>query len=186
MKIAIYSGSFNPIHNGHLAIAREALKAGIDELWFVVSPHNPLKNDSDLWPEADRLAMVRLALEGESCMKASDYEFHLPRPSYTIDTLDRLKNDFPQHKFILLIGGDNLANFHKWKNYERIIEEYGLIVYPRPGHHSHFENHPNVRLIQAPLLDISSTEIRRRLQNQEAIDQMVPVKAAQYLYRMKK
>lgn len=185
MNIAIYSGSFNPIHNGHLAIARAALKAGIDELWFVVSPQNPLKKNVDLWPETDRLEMVRLAVKDESGMKASDYEFQLPRPSYTIDTLDSFKKDYPQHIFTLLIGGDNLSNFNKWRHHQRILKEYGLIVYPRPGFsNTQLEQHSNVQIIEAPLLDISSTEIRRRVHSRETIDGMVPEEVKEYISKI--
>jgi nicotinate-nucleotide adenylyltransferase len=182
MKIAIYSGSFNPIHCGHLAIARATLSAGMDELWFVVSPQNPLKNNTDLWPETDRLEMVRLAIKDEPGMKASDYEFYLPRPSYTIDTFDSLKKDYPQHVFTLLIGGDNLTNFHKWRQHQRILDEYGLIVYPRIGFSNpQLEQHPNVRIIKAPLLDIASTEIRRRVYSGESIDGMVTEEVKEYI-----
>jgi nicotinate-nucleotide adenylyltransferase len=182
MKIAIYSGSFNPIHFGHLTIAQAALTAGIDELWFVVSPQNPLKNNSDLWPENDRLEMVRLAVKDETRMKASNYEFHLSRPSYTINTLDLLKKEYPQHEFTLLIGGDNLANFHKWRQHQRILDEYGLMVFPRPGFSNpQLEQHPNVRIIEAPLLYISSTAIRRRVYSGEPIDTMVPKEVKEYI-----
>ena len=182
MDIAIYSGSFNPIHNGHLAIARATLEAGMEELWFVVSPQNPLKKNHELWPENDRLAMVKLAINNEKGMFASDYEFHLPRPSYTIDTLDKLKLDYPQHHFKLLIGGDNLANFHKWKHHQRILDEYGLMVYPRPGfYHSQLEQHPNVKIIEAPLLNISSTEIRNQLHQKKSIEEMVPSAVAKFI-----
>src|ERR1035437_9897315 len=110
MRIAVYSGSFNPIHNGHLAIAQKVIEqAGVDELWFLISPQNPLKKDSVLWPENDRFAMVKLAIEDEPKMKASDYEFHLSRPTFTINTLNGLKSEFPKHDFVLLVGGDNLS-----------------------------------------------------------------------------
>ena len=133
MQIAIFSGSFNPIHNGHLAIAREVLaQDAADELWFLVSPQNPLKKNLHLLPETDRLKMVELAIEDEKGMKASDFEFHLPRPTFTINTLEKLRKNFPEHQFRLLIGGDNLVIFHKWFEYKRIIDEFGLIVYPRP------------------------------------------------------
>ena len=183
MKIAIFSGSFNPIHNGHLAISREVLKLRVaDELWFLVSPQNPIKNYDDLFPEKERLKMVEMAIENERGMKASDFEFYLPRPSYTIRTLERLRIAYPQHQFILLIGGDNLAIIHKWIEYQRIIEEFGLIVYPRPG----FQNKagdqiPNTTFISAPLFDISATEIRERLKKRESVAEMVPVKIEEYL-----
>ena len=183
MQIAIFSGSFNPIHNGHLAIAREVLTQGAaDVLWFLVSPQNPLKKNIDLLPEADRLKMVKLAIENEPGMKASDFEFHLPRPTYTINTLEKLRENYPEHQFKLLIGGDNLVIFHKWFEYKRIIDEFGLIVYPRPDFDA--ENLPkfsNVTIITAPLIDLSATEIREKLVKGESITGMVPEKVALFL-----
>ena len=185
MRIAIFSGSFNPIHNGHLAIAREALaQDAADELWFLVSPQNPLKKNIDLFPEADRLEMVKLAIENETGMKASDFEFHLPRPTYTINTLEKLRENYPEHQFKLLIGGDNLAIFHKWVEYKRIIDEFGLIVYPRPDFN--IENLPqfqNTTLISAPLIDLSATAIREKLNKGESITGMVPWKVAAFLHQ---
>ena len=183
MRIAIFSGSFNPIHNGHLAIAREVLAQGAaDELWFLVSPQNPFKKDLDLLPETDRLMMVKLAIENEKGMKASDFEFHLTRPTYTIHTLEKLRENYPEHQFRLLIGGDNLAVFHKWFEYKRIIDEFGLIVYPRPEFDT--ENlpvFPNTIIISAPLIDLSATEIREKLVKEESISEMVPEKVAMFL-----
>lgn len=186
MKIAIYAGSFNPIHNGHLAIAREVLHQGAaEQVWFLVSPQNPLKVNSHLWAEHDRLEMVRLAIEGEPNMIASDYEFHLPRPSYTIRTLDALKKDFPTHQFVLLIGGDNLSIFHKWVEYLRIISDFGLIVYPRPGYESaDFMTLENTTYLTAKLLDISATELREKAKKGESIDALTPSKVADYLKRL--
>lgn len=184
MRIAIFSGSFNPIHNGHLAIAREVLEQGVaDELWFLVSPKNPLKN-SDLMPEDDRLKMVVMAIENEPHMRASDFEFQLPRPSFTINTLDKLKISYPQHQFVLLIGGDNLAIFHKWRQYQRIIDEYGLIVYPRPGFPTdNLVQMPGIAVVKAPLYDISATEIRAKLTKGEAVADLVPAKVADFLLK---
>jgi len=183
MKIAIFSGSFNPVHNGHMAIAREVLAQGAaEELWFLISPQNPLKNEGDLIAENERLKMVELAIENEEGMVASDFEFHLPRPTYTIRTLESLKITYPRHEFSLLIGGDNLAIIHKWFEYQRIVSEFGLIVYPRPG----FENSrntrfPNITFISAPLIDISATEIRRKLAKGESISGLVPERVAKFL-----
>lgn len=183
MKVAIYSGSFNPIHNGHLAIARTVLnKAAIDELWFLVSPQNPLKETADLWPEQERLHMVKLAVEDEPGMIASDYEFSLPRPHYTINTLKSLKSDYPEHDFILLLGGDNLTIIHRWYHFDEIVEQFGIIVYPRPGYPiDEFKKKPNVQVIDAPLLDISATDIRNKIQNRKSIEGLVPIKVAEYL-----
>ena len=183
MRIAIFSGSFNPIHNGHLAIAREVLAQGAaDELWFLVSPQNPLKKNIDLLPETDRLKMVKLAIENEKGMKASDFEFHLPRPTFTINTLEKLKSKYPQLQFKLLIGGDNLAIFHRWVEYQRIMDEFGLIVYPRPEFNTEgLPTFSNTILISAPLINLSATEIREKLNKGESIAEMVPGKVAIYL-----
>jgi len=185
MQIAIFSGSFNPIHNGHLAIAREVLAQGAaDELWFLVSPQNPLKKNLHLLPETDRLKMVELAIEDEKGMKASDFEFHLPRPTFTINTLEKLRKNFPEHQFRLLIGGDNLVIFHKWFEYKRIIDEFGLIVYPRPDFNTEsLSQFPNTILISAPLIDLSATEIREKLVKGESIAGMVPEKVASFLHQ---
>jgi len=183
MRIAIFSGSFNPIHNGHLAIAREALaQDAADELWFLVSPQNPLKKNNNLLPETDRLEMVKLAIENEPGMKASDFEFHLPRPTYTINTLEKLRENYPEHQFKLLIGGDNLVIFHKWVEYKRIIDEFGLIVYPRPDFDiESLPKFPNTILISAPLIDLSATEIREKLNKGDSITEMVPEKVEMFL-----
>ena len=183
MRIAIFSGSFNPIHNGHLAIAHEVLTQGAaDELWFLVSPQNPLKKNIRLFPETDRLEMVKLAIGNEPGMKASDFEFHLPRPTYTINTLEKISEKYPEHQFKLLIGGDNLIIFHKWVEYERIIDEFGLIVYPRPDFDTEsLPKFPNTILISAPLIDLSATEIREKLVKGESITGMVPEKVADFL-----
>jgi len=183
MRIAIFSGSFNPIHNGHLAIAHEVFTQGAaDELWFLVSPQNPLKKNIDLFPETDRLEMVKLAIENEPRMKASDFEFHFPRPTYTINTLEKLREKYPEHQFKLLIGGDNLVIFHKWFQYKRIIDEFGLIVYPRPKFDTkNLPKFSNTILISAPLIDLSATEIREKLNKRESIAGMVPEKVASFL-----
>ncbi len=183
MRIAIFSGSFNPIHNGHLAIAHEVLQQGAaDELWFLVSPQNPLKTNGDLFPENDRLKMVTLAIENEPQMKASNFEFQLSLPSFTINTLDKLRVSYPQHQFVLLIGGDNFAIFHKWRQYQRIIDDYSLIVYPRPGFPTdHLAQLPNTTIIAAPLIDISATEIRCKLAKRESLEGLVPEKVADFL-----
>ena len=182
MKIAIYSGSFNPIHNGHLAVAEAALAGWAEEVWLVVSPQNPLKKEGELWPFEDRLKMVELALSHASKLKASDCENHLPRPSYTINTLDFLQKTYPQHQFRLLIGGDNLSAFHRWKDYRRIIESFGLIVYPRSsGLADSTEKHPNIDEIKGPLLAISSSEIRKSLSDNQSIHGLVPTKVENFI-----
>ena len=183
MKIAIFSGSFNPVHNGHLSIAQEVLTQGdADELWFLVSPQNPLKKNADLFHEDERLRMVKMAVENKPGMFASDFEFHLPRPSYTIRTLESLRITYPEHQFRLLIGGDNFSIIHKWTEYQRIINEFGLIVYPRPGFEiKQATVYPNTTFISAPLIDISATEIREKLKKHESVTGMVPDQVANYL-----
>ena len=132
MKIGIYSGSFNPIHIGHLALANYLCEyEGLDQVWFLVSPHNPLKEQSDLMEDSLRLRLVQLAVAGYDKFVASDFEFHLPRPSYTIHTLDALKQRYPQHIFTLIIGSDNWHHFHRWYQWERILAENPLMIYPR-------------------------------------------------------
>ena len=183
MRIAIFSGSFNPIHNGHLAISQAVIAQGAaDELWFLVSPRNPFKLDKDLWPETDRLEMVKLAIENMPWMQVSDFEFNLPRPSYTINTLEGLRESYPQHQFRLLIGGDNLAIFHKWYEYQKIINEFGLIVYPRPHYpiDSALKS-TNITIISAPFINLSATEIRSKLSKGESIAEFVPNKVAKFI-----
>lgn len=164
-KTGIFSGSFNPIHIGHLALANYLCEfEGLDELWFMVTPHNPLKEQSDLWSDAFRLELVQRSIEGYPKFRASDFEFHLPRPSYSIHTLDRLKATYPEREFILIIGSDNWQVFHQWREWERVISENKIVVYPRPGYPINCDTCPEqVRPIAAPLLDISSTFIREAL-----------------------
>ncbi len=182
MKIAVYSGSFNPIHNGHLAVAKASLEVGYNEVWMVISPQNPHKNEEELWPFEDRLKMVELAVLNQPQLKASECENYLPRPSYTIHTLKYLKKSYPQHQFRLLIGEDNLQNFRLWKDYLQIIRTFGLIVYPRNSAPVHpFEPSPNICYIKAPLLSISSSEIRSRLNENQSVRGLVPAEVEQYL-----
>jgi nicotinate-nucleotide adenylyltransferase len=182
MNISIFSGSFNPIHNGHIAVAKAALAEGSDEVWLVVSPHNPLKNERELWPFEDRLKMAELAIMNLPGLKVSDCENFLPRPSYTINTLEFLQKTYPQHKFSLLIGADNLPNFHRWKDYERIIESFELIVYPRStGPIAKTTLSGNIRTINAPLLPVSASEIRRKLSDNQSIHGMVSTEVEEYI-----
>lgn len=187
MKVGLYFGSFNPIHNGHLIIAQTVLElASIDEIWFIISPQNPLKKNKNLLHEFDRIDMVRLAIEDNDRFKASDVEFSMPKPSYTIDTLSYLREKYPQTEFELIIGGDNLAILPKWKNSNKIIEDFGLIVYPRPGSvQTNSIEHPNIKYIEAPLLDISATFIRKCIRQNRSIKYLVPPRAAQYIYDRK-
>jgi nicotinate-nucleotide adenylyltransferase len=184
MKIGLFFGSFNPIHVGHLIIAQHLLNVSdLDKIWMVVSPHNPLKDKSTLAKDFDRLHLVRLATEDHSKIKASNIEFTLPKPSYTIDTLTHLKEKFPEEDFSLIMGSDNLHSLPKWKNYEKILEQYDIRIYKRPNSpvSEIWENHPKIKIYDAPLLDISSTFIRDVLKQGKSVQYMVPDKVWEYL-----
>ena len=178
MKIGLYFGSFNPIHIGHLIIAQHVLNiANFNKIWFVVSPHNPLKETKTLLDEYKRLHLCKIAIEDNPKFKAIDIEFKLPKPSYTIDTLTYLKERYPQHEFTLIMGSDGYSNIKKWKNYETLLQNYKVIVYKRPLFASHIK-HPNVTILDAPMLDISATYIRTLLKQKKDITYLVtePVK----------
>ena len=166
-KIGIFGGSFNLIHMGHIALAQAVQKqCGLDEVWLMVSPQNPLKrNDSDLLDDGLRLEMAQKALEGIDGVVACDYEFHLPKPSYTWNTLQNLAKDYPDCTFTLLIGGDNWAHFQRWRHWKDILWHHDIIVYPR-------DQYPGT--IDVPLLPVSSTEIRKRVRVGESISGLVP------------
>jgi nicotinate-nucleotide adenylyltransferase len=187
MRIGLFFGSFNPIHIGHLIIANiMAENSDLQAVWFVVSPQNPFKKSKTLLHEFDRLDMVEMAITDNPKLKAIDIEFHLPRPSYTIDTLTVIQEKYPQHIFSLIIGEDNLGQFSKWKNYQQILEYFGLYVYPRPGAiKSELLKHPNVKVIEAPLLDISATFIRDRIRENKSVKYLVPDQVEQYILRKK-
>jgi len=177
MKIGLFFGSFNPIHNGHLAVAEYmAEHTDLDEVWFIVSPQNPFKPAASLLDNEDRLAMVKLAINNNPKLKVSDVEFNLPKPSYTIQTINHLKENFPQHQFILIIGEDNLSSFHKWKEYEQILKECIVYVYPRSNVEMttlHF--HPKIKVIKdAPLMDISATDVRNAIQQGKDVGNKLP------------
>jgi len=159
----LFFGSFNPIHCGHLMIASYMAEyAGLDQVWFVVSPHNPLKDKATLLADHHRLAMVNLAIEEDPRFKSSNIEFKLPQPSYTIDTLTYLTEKHPGKEFILIAGSDNLPTFHKWKNYEELLRQYKIYLYPRPDTAaSRFDRHPSITRVDAPLITISSSFIRQ-------------------------
>lgn len=183
----IFGGSFNPIHNGHLSLARQLLeRVGLDEVWFMVSPQNPFKRSDDLLDDDERLQLVRLALAEEPKMKASDYEFHLPRPSYTWNTLQHLAKDYPDHKFVLLIGGDNWAKFDQWNHASDIVNRYRIVIYPRSGYAIGKDILPSsVTLVDTPLMDISSTVIRQRIHDGQSIVGLVPKTVEQYIIKNK-
>ncbi len=176
MKVGLFFGSFNPIHMGHLIIANiMAEHTELDRVWFVVSPHNPHKSSKSLLHEHDRYTMVEKAIYNNYLLSVTDIEFSMPRPSYTIDTLARLYDKYPQHDFKLIIGEDNLKNFSKWKNAQVILDDYGMFVYPRPGAApSEYVNHTNVTFVNAPLLDISATFIRSCIKEGKSIKYLVP------------
>lgn len=174
-SVGIFGGSFNPIHTGHIALAKSLCeKAELDEVWFMVSPMNPFKKAAtDLLDDQLRLEMVKKALEGEPQLQACDYEFHLPKPSYTWHTLQAISQDFSDIRFTLLIGGDNWAAFDKWYHHDDILAHYPIVVYPRKG--SDIGEVPEgVTIVETPLLNISSTEIRHHIAKGESIHGMVP------------
>ncbi|MGE4289175.1 MAG: nicotinate (nicotinamide) nucleotide adenylyltransferase [Salinivirgaceae bacterium] len=182
----LYFGSFNPIHIGHLAIANYLLEYGsLSELWFVLSPQNPLKQKSTLLPDYQRLELVNRALRDFPRFKASNIEFGLPQPSFTSDTLAYLDEKFPDRKFVLIMGEDNLSSFEKWKNYEWILETRKILVYPRPGTQpSVFHQHKNVQLIQAPLIEISSSFIRKAIKQGKDVRFFLPEGTWNYIDEM--
>jgi len=183
MKIGLYFGSFNPIHTGHLIIANHFINnTDLEQVWFVVSPHNPLKSVASLLNEYHRLHLVQLAIEAEPKLKASNVEFQLPKPSYTIDTLTYLSEKFPQHSFAVIMGSDSLQNITKWKNFEQLLSDYDVFVYERPGHNSHKDYYSQkVHHVKAPLLDISSTLIRRLIKDRKSIRYLVPDLVNEYI-----
>lgn len=174
----MFFGSFNPIHIGHLIIANTIVEdAKADQVWFVISPLNPFKSSNNLLHEFDRMKMVEAAIEDNFKLRASDVEFRMPKPSYTIDTLTYLAEKHPQHQFFLIIGEDNLEQFTRWKNWEMILENHGLFVYPRPrAKESPLKKHPKVYFIEAPMIDISATFIRKSIKENRSIKYLVPDK----------
>lgn len=177
MRIGLYFGSFNPVHTGHLIIANHILnETNLEKVWFVVSPQNPFKISDTLLNEYDRLHLLRVATEDDNRIKISDVEFSLPKPSYTTITLAHLREKYPEHEFSIIMGGDSFQNLHKWKNYEAILKSHAIYVYQRPG----FEitNHVNAQLtiVDAPLLQISATQIRQFIKEGKSIRYMVPDK----------
>ena len=183
MKIGLFFGSFNPIHMGHLIIAQTALnETDLERVWFVVSPQNPFKKMSTLLSEADRFNMVDDAIKDHPNLMVSNVEFSLPKPSYTIDTLTVLREQFPTYDFNLLMGEDNLQHFHKWKNYEAILKYYPIYCYPRLGSDgSNFEKYPTVHRFELPFLDISATRIRKYVKEGKSIRFMVPDVVREYI-----
>lgn len=185
MKIGIFSGSFNPIHVGHLILGNYIVEnTDIEQVWFVVTPHNPLKEQEELLPEEERLKMVQLAIQPyEGKLIASDFEFSLPRPSYTIDTLTALKENYPEHDFSLVIGGDNWDSFTDWKDYDKIISNYKIIVYPRLDSRLNVSSKMKswVEILDSPIIEISSTDIRRGIKENMNMRPYLPVEVFEYI-----
>lgn len=185
MKIGLYFGTFNPIHIGHLIIANHMAEySDLEKIWMIVTPHNPLKNKKTLLDDHERLQLVNLATEDYPKIKPSDIEFKLPQPNYTINTLAHLQDKFPQHEFSLIMGEDNLKSLHKWKNYEVILKNYPIYVYPRISselENSTFRNNPNIHFIDAPIVEISSTFIRENIKNKKNVQPLLPSKVWEYI-----
>lgn len=189
MKIGLYFGTFNPIHIGHLIIANHMAEyAGLDQVWMVVTPHNPLKKKSTLLDDYHRLQMVHLATEDFPKIRPSDIEFKLSQPNYTVNTLVHLQEKFPDYDFSLIMGEDNLRSLHKWKNYEAILAHHEIYVYPRledkgktDAEDSQFKNHPKIHMIDAPVVEISSTFIRSNIKKGKNVQPLLPLKVWEYI-----
>lgn len=186
MKIGLFFGSFNPIHNGHLVIAGYMAEfTDLNQVWLVVSPHNPLKPAGSLLQDYHRYTLVTLGIGDYRKLKPSKIEFSLPKPSYTINTLNFLVEEQPKNKFVLIMGSDNLATFKKWKNWELIIEHHELYIYQRPGSDGgDLKNHRNVKLIDAPLMEISSSFIRKSIKEKKDVRFMLPESVYNYIEEM--
>ena len=185
-KIGLFFGSFNPIHIGHLIIANYFVEyTDLDKVWFVVSPQNPFKEKKSLLADHHRLNLARITVEDDLRFWVSDMEFHMSKPSYTIDTLAYLEEKYPDNQFILIAGSDQLPNFHKWKNSEVILELYEMYVYARPGYsNSEFDNHPKVKIFNTPQMEISSTFIRKSIKEGKDMRYMLPLKVWEYIREM--
>lgn len=196
MRIGLYFGTYNPIHVGHLIIANHmAERDDMDQVWLVVTPQNPLKTNNNLLADYHRLALVKIAIDDNFNLRASDVEFNLPKPSYTVDTLAHLREQYPEHQFALIMGEDNLRTFHKWKNYEVILERHQIYVYPRPitlaelnnevaPTKSEIHDHKNVIVTDSPMMQISSTIIRNNIQKGQSIQYLVTDPVRQYIDEM--
>lgn len=183
MKVGLFFGSFNPIHNGHLIIANYICETtDLDKVWLVVSPHNPLKTKDSLLRDYDRLHLVNLAIKDNPHLKASDVEFKLPKPSYTIDTLVYIKEKYPQHEFCLIMGSDNIETIYKWKNYEMLLNNYTIYIYPRKASDKNpYPENKNIHFLDFPFLDISATFIRNNLKKGVSMQYFLPEAVWKYI-----
>ena len=188
MKIGLYFGTFNPIHVGHLAIANHLVEhSDLEQIWMVVTPLSPFKKKKNLLANHHRLEMVYLATEKYDKLQPSNIEFSLPEPNYTVTTLAHLAEKHPTHQFSLIMGEDNLKSFHKWRNYEAILENYELFVYPRISDKTvpkQFENHPKITHVKAPIMEVSSTAIRNDIANGKNVQPLLDTKVWQYIDEM--
>ena len=182
MHIGLYFGSFNPIHIGHLIVANHIVEnTEVDKIWFVVSPHNPLKDAHSLLNEYHRLHLVELAIEDDTRFRASNVEFHLPKPSFTIDTLTYLVEKFPLEKFSVILGSDSFQNIHRWKNFENLVAHYSFIVYKRPGFDIKETHGADITVMDAPLLQISSTYVRQQIKTGKSVRYLLPEPVFRYV-----
>ena len=192
MKVGLFFGSFNPIHIGHLVIANHIVEySDLDQVWFVVTPHSPFKKKSSLLDNYQRLEMVYRTTKDYTKLNPCDIEFNLPQPNYTINTLVHLQEKYPQHEFALIMGEDNLKSFHKWKNHELILENHHLYVYPRVSENlesyrdkTQFDGHKKIHVINAPIMEISSTFIRKAIKEGKNVQPMLPQHVWEYLDEM--
>ncbi len=186
INTGLFFGSFNPIHIGHMILAEYIVEnTDLKEVWFVVSPHNPLKEKKGLLADYHRLAMVNIAVEDDARMRSCNIEFKMPQPSYTIDTLAYLSEKYPDRNFVLIGGTDILPSFHKWKNYQVLLENYSLYIYNRPNFDpGEYQKHPNIKIFQAPLLEISASYIRDSIRNGREVRYMLPQKVYEYIMEM--
>lgn len=187
-KIGLFFGTFNPIHVGHLTIAHYMAEfSDLEEVWFVVTPHNPHKKKKTLLDDIHRLSMVRIAVEDYPNLKASNIEFDLPQPNYTVNTLAHLEEKYPDHYFCLIMGEDNLKSFPKWKNYETILDLHEIYIYPRISGGEvpeQLKNHPKIHRVNAPIMELSSTFIRKAIHEGKDIRPMLPGEVWKYLDEM--
>lgn len=189
MKVGLYFGTFNPIHTGHVILANHMLHyTDLDEVWLVVTPHNPHKKKKTLLDNYHRLEMVYRATKECEHLRPTDIEFKLSQPNYTVDTLVHISEKYPNHQFAIIMGEDNLKSFHKWKNYEVILEEYEVYVYPRitnfSGDKNNLVNHPKVTIVKAPIIEISSTFIRKAIQEKKSVKHLLPESVWNYIDQM--